>query len=434
MQDVVDTVRKLEDAFKGMSFSKLLNASGKEDLGGGVEVGITVALQDAKIAFEARTTPAQTGTVSTNPGTPVTGQDVFTDSSATFITNGVARGSLVINFTDNSIADVVSVDSETQITTKTLVNGIGNTYDVNDVYHVFNIIQVSATGGNLTAVDSNQVSIPAILPTAFTQVVLTASSSATTQNQEALEAAAFQGGVAYNPNSSNTGTAFPNGTREFPVNNIMDVHQIAIARGLRDIFVLADADLSAVTMDMSADRHLWIGDNRNITLTLSSGGAFNTANNGFENLTIAGHTGGNNSFFHCDINDGTALSGHVNNCAFKGETTLIGDTEIEDSVSGVTGAGHPDFVVGSFTLQVSNWHRGFGVHSMTGGTHTIEVYGGRLHLDTACTGGTIYLRGAYSVAPDDQSTGTVLIDQSTYGPIGDSSLINSIIANDINGQ
>ncbi|MCK5431995.1 MAG: hypothetical protein KAJ03_04585, partial [Gammaproteobacteria bacterium] len=133
-QDIVDTLRGDEFSFQGASYLKLLNAAGKEDLGGGVSVGITASLQDVKVAFEPRTAPAETGAVTTGSGVPVNGRQTFIDTSATFITNGVQRGSLVINFTDNSIADVFSVDSETQLTTRSLVNGIGNTYDVSDTY------------------------------------------------------------------------------------------------------------------------------------------------------------------------------------------------------------------------------------------------------------------------------------------------------------
>ncbi len=180
MQDLVDTLRKDEDAFaRGLAFNKLLDASGKQPLGGVTSVGITVALQDVKIAFEGRTTPAETGTVTTGSGAPVAGTITFEDTAATFVTNGVARGSLVINFTDQSVADVISVDGETQLTTKVLVNGIGNTFDASDVYHVFNVIQVEVLGGNLTAVDDLDAELEPILPTAFTQVVRTLSSSAT---------------------------------------------------------------------------------------------------------------------------------------------------------------------------------------------------------------------------------------------------------------
>jgi hypothetical protein len=179
MQDVVDTSRKLEDSFRGMSFSHLIDASGKQDLGDGVLVGITVAEQDMKLAFEARTTPAETGTVTSNPGSPIVGRDTFVDTAADFVAAGVQRGSLVINFDDQSIADVISVDATDTLTTKVLVNGIGNTYGVADAYQVFNIIQMNAKGGNLTAVDAGQSPISPVLPTAFTQIVISGSSSAT---------------------------------------------------------------------------------------------------------------------------------------------------------------------------------------------------------------------------------------------------------------
>jgi hypothetical protein len=184
MQDVVDTLRKQEDSFQGMTFKKLLGASGKDDLGGGVQVGITAALQNIKLAFEGRTATAQTGTVTDSPSNPLMGRQTMEDTSATFEDNNVARGSLVINFTDQSVAEVIRVNSQIELQTKTLVNGIANTYGIGDVYHIYNVIQVSAIGGNLVAVDDAQSTIPAILPTAFTQVVVTGSSSATLLKQK----------------------------------------------------------------------------------------------------------------------------------------------------------------------------------------------------------------------------------------------------------
>jgi len=172
MQDYVDTIRPIESSFTAMSHPYLLNAEGKAVLGGGKLTGITNTEQDLKLAFNPDTTPAETGTVTTgsSPPTP-TGEISFTDTAALFETNGVARGSMVVNFTDQSIADVIEVLSETSLTTKTLVNGIGNTFDVLDVYHVFNITQVTATGGNLVGVDSVGDPANAVLPTAFTQVI-----------------------------------------------------------------------------------------------------------------------------------------------------------------------------------------------------------------------------------------------------------------------
>ena len=179
MQDLVDTARKLEDAFQGMGFPKLINASGKETLDATTKVGITVAMQNLLLAFAGRTTPAQTGTVTGAPTNPITGRQTMQDTAALFQTNLVKRGSFLVNFTDQSIADVTAVDSETQLQTKTLITGIGNTYDTSDVYKIWNIVQCRAGGGNLTAVDNLQAAIAAILPTAFTQVIIELASGST---------------------------------------------------------------------------------------------------------------------------------------------------------------------------------------------------------------------------------------------------------------
>ena len=404
--DLHETLLALEADAEGMLWPNLRETSGGEALGGGVTVGVTVELQNAQIAFAARTTSTESGTITT----PDTNGVTLTDSTALFVTNGVLPGATVVNFTDQSVATVVSVDSETQLTCYSLADGTDNQFDSADVYKVWNEIQCEATGGNLVAVDDVDVELSSVFPTFGTQVLKTSSSSATTQNQEALEAAAFGGGVAYDPTSSNTGTDFPMGTREFPLNNIMDVHTVSQNRGLRDIFVISNATVTS--MDMSSDKHRWVGDSRTVVLTIDA--TADTTNNSFENLTVAGDLGGNNSLLYCDINDATSLGGIASNCAFNGETTLLGSTELESCVSGVTGTGHPDFVVGTNTFQVSDWHRSLGIHSVTSGTHTIEIYGGRLHLDSGCTGGTVHLRGAYHESPDDLSVGTTLLDESAH--------------------
>jgi len=57
MQDLLDTLRSLEAESTAMDDHYLVDAAGKEDLGGGVLVGLTVTLQNAKLAFEARGGP-----------------------------------------------------------------------------------------------------------------------------------------------------------------------------------------------------------------------------------------------------------------------------------------------------------------------------------------------------------------------------------------
>jgi hypothetical protein len=181
LQDYVDTLRVAEASFQGMSFPFLLNASGKEDLGDGVQVAITVQEQNLQLAFEARRTPAiDEGTVTTGSGAPApTGRYQFTDTGADFVTAGVAPGSLVINWTDRSIGDVVQVIDADTLEMEALVNGTDNEMQVADVYSVFNVEQVRVSAGNLTAIDDLAAAINAVKPTAFTQVVVAQASSAT---------------------------------------------------------------------------------------------------------------------------------------------------------------------------------------------------------------------------------------------------------------
>jgi len=57
VQSLVNQIRDWEDEQVNLSYPKLLSASGKEDLGGDVMVGITAKLENAQVMFEARPTP-----------------------------------------------------------------------------------------------------------------------------------------------------------------------------------------------------------------------------------------------------------------------------------------------------------------------------------------------------------------------------------------
>lgn len=180
MQDYVDTLRVLESEFVNMSYPIMLNASGKDDLGGGLFVGITASQQNLRLAFEARRTPAATGSATSASGAPdQRDRQRLIDTNADFVSANVAPGSFVVNWTDRSVTDVVRVISATELEVKGLVNGTDNDFDIADDYAVWNIVQCRADGGNLVAVDDIGASISAIQPSAFTQVILTLSSSAT---------------------------------------------------------------------------------------------------------------------------------------------------------------------------------------------------------------------------------------------------------------
>ena len=436
MQDLVDTARKLEDSFQGMGNLKLLDASGKEDLGGGVTVGITVALQDARLAFEGRTTPAETGTVTSNPGTPIAGQDVFVDSAANFTINNVERGSLVINFTDQSIAEVVAVENSTTLRTKTLVNGIGNTYDVNDVYQVFNIIQCTATGGNLTAVDDLQQTAKQILPTAFTQVVITASASATNQNSESIEYASFDNRVWYDASSGiSIGASDPTsalfGNAEFPLDNIPDILQVQQARGLpRDLKVLGPATFGA---DAILPQWRIVGENA-VRSPVTVLPAADLSQVEIEEVSLTGTLDGLTIIRNSTLTDVNEINGFVFQCSLQPGTIAVGGTnavvDFLQCFSGRPGLGSPIIDANGVTntadvdISFREYSGGIEIRDLDSGANcSFDFVSGQLKVDlTTCTNGTIVARGNSKVI--DAATGDFLWS-GTYN--GNLTIINETV-------
>lgn len=58
IQDLVDTIRTKEADFSGMDHPFVIDAFGKEEIGSGVLVGITLVLQNAQIHFADRAGPS----------------------------------------------------------------------------------------------------------------------------------------------------------------------------------------------------------------------------------------------------------------------------------------------------------------------------------------------------------------------------------------
>ena len=174
VQDSHDTLVRLEDDHWNKTYDKLVSTAGKEDLGGGVAVGLTTTLNNVQYAPQ-RTASRSSGTVTTAD----TDGKVLTDSLATFQTDGVQRGDWVINFTDESVTEVVTVNSETQLTCRALSDGTDNQFGLNDAYKVWEVSEFNFTGGNFVAIDSGDISINPMFTTFGRFVTKAAASSAT---------------------------------------------------------------------------------------------------------------------------------------------------------------------------------------------------------------------------------------------------------------
>lgn len=392
VQDLVDTLRVSEEGFaEGLAFDKLIDAAGKEDLGGGVLVGITANLQNAQVSFEARRTPAETGTVTTGSGVGTNGLQTFEDSAADFVTAGIARGSLVINFTDNSIADVYEVVNATTLTTRTLVNGSGNTYDVADGYQVFNIIQCNISGGNLVAEDDVGSQLSPVVPTAFTQIVRTASSSATLQESQDIQYSSFNGGVTVDITNGTSGTTFPSGTPRQPVNNLTDALSIANSRGLTKFFVEGDLTISSGLFD----NFVFVGQSTSRTLITIDPPASVIASE-FTNCTVTGTLDGNSVIENAVVQDLDFVDGVVRRSGLIGDITLSGVSTLQllDCFEGSQVRPCIDFGGAGTGLIVTNFNGAICLKNKTGSENAfLDLASGDIEIENSVTNGTITLRG-----------------------------------------
>lgn len=104
IQSLVNQIRAWEDDQINLSHTKLLSAGGKDVLGGGVLVGITATLENAKLKFAARTSPTTCNVLGGNlvaldsggvPMSPIEGSDnvsviIAQSSSGIMVETGVS--------------------------------------------------------------------------------------------------------------------------------------------------------------------------------------------------------------------------------------------------------------------------------------------------------------------------------------------------------
>lgn len=427
VQDALDTLSAKQDdidvigSTPAVDNTVLVSGSGKDDLGGGTSVGITSTFDNLQWAFASDYTATESGTATS------TGTTTLIDTLATFITNGVVRGSVIINYDDKSITEVLTVDSEIQLTHRALNNGIANDWTIGDSYTIHNIIQKNLTGGNQVAVDSAGSPISPVYPTAFTQVILTASSSATLQSQEQLEAGLFLGGVALDVINGVSGTGaaangFPIGTRQAPSNNITDAHTILMARGLNQMFVLESVTLASEDLSHG---HKFIGDSpAKVVITIDP--STNVTDCEFIDCTIQGTLDGSNILRQCIILDLTVTAGSgdfFQECALNGTITLVSGTLVNfwNCNSNVAGGGigqYPTINLGGSAgcdIVFRKYNGGIQLTNCTAAIDaSLDVPSGRVVFDSTVTNGNYTVRGSGCEIEHTQS-GTEIVSDKT-GP------------------
>jgi len=177
MQELVDQANDWESLPANGSYPHLVESNGKVDLGGGTLTGINAILQNAVLGFAQITAVVSAGTVTS----VVTGFETrrLKDSAATFVSDNVQPGMIVLNESDLSIGTVIQVIGEDELLHLRLGGGVSNDWEVGDGYRIWDVQQRNAGGGNLAAVNDLGSAIDPIHPTFGTHVTRTAASGST---------------------------------------------------------------------------------------------------------------------------------------------------------------------------------------------------------------------------------------------------------------
>jgi hypothetical protein len=325
-QELINAIRDFEDELENLDIPKIANAAGKDNLGGGVLVGITITLLNWKVAFEART--------------ELEGWTIC-----------------------------------------------------------------SISGGNLVAVDGNGTPMSPISPSAYVNITLANSSSATLQESTLIQYAAFNNQVTINVDNGVPGTNFPIGTRATPVNNYEDAMTIAMSRGFNTFFIFG-----TLTLSDSCENFVYVGQNHETSkIIINNGQHLNTS---FIELSIEG-VFADDSFIetaHCEVGDVENITINMHDCILSG-TIILNDTEpsnLFNCTDGIPGSGTPILDVDICeNLGVWNYSGGLKLINMTLPTEvSLNLSSGRVVLDSTCTAGNVIIRGIGSLV--NNSTGVTL--------------------------
>ncbi len=342
IQDLLNQIRDYEERLINLDYGHIANASGKQDLGGGVYVGITLELiNDWRIQFEAR------------PG--------------------------------------------------------------------LDYVLVSVSGGNLVA--TNVYDNNPIKPSAFTQVNVTSSSSATLQESSSIQFSSFNGGVTIDTTNGTAGTTFPIGTGEAPVSNLADAKTIAVTRGLDKLYIIGNITIGATD---NIDGYTLHGQAPSKTLITITAGA-STVNSEFENAEITGTLNGPTWFTNMHIGDLTDLGAatgetHIHSSVLSGTLTIssASATAIQflSCWSGVPGTTTPTIDVNGAASGISLRHYSGGIELKNisdGQSNSADYVAGQIILDSSNTSGDIQIRGVVKVTDNSGAGFTVNTDGVVAG-------------------
>ena len=232
------------------------------------------------------------------------------------------------------------------------------------------------------------------------QVSLIVNNAAGLITNAAIEYSSFNGGVTIDTANASgkavSGTLFPIGTPQSPVDNIDDAFTIAEFRGFPTFFVVGDLHLTAAVPDLSNYAFIGGGMDRSI-ITIDPNATVNDCE--YRDATVTGTLDGNNRLVDCMIEDLTYVKGIIERCVLSAAViTLDGAEEAHflDCWSGVPGLSTPTIDLGGSgqALALRNYNGGIKLQNKTGPEDvSIDLNSGQIIIDSTVTNGDIVCRG-----------------------------------------
>lgn len=390
IQDLVDTLRTLESELGALDDDYLIDAFGKEELGGGVYVAVTLQLQNAKLRFQARSGPEWVACKVS--GGNLVALDLLGDPM-----DPIAPSAYVtVTYAQAVSAALVDVEIDPW------AEEIPASYPIGSAGYL--------VGNNLDAKVSTR------LPTAgYTAPDNTG--IAAIQNL-----AAFVGGAVWiDTVNGAAGTAFPLGTQRVPVNNFPDALTIAQANSLTQFQVLGYlyiADIEAEEVDVSGYRFSGFGAMQSyVSLGWYVLGAELSV---FSNLMIEGYVGGSQiTCFDCEIPYLADPNGYFFNCVV-GELAAARDVYLFNCSSlSYAQPSEPWFSAAVISCYSSKQIVAHGCQGVWELAAQSKAYGkpephslfsfrsGTLAVGSACASGTVDVEGDCAVTVDPGAHCTV---------------------------
>lgn len=260
---------------------------------------------------------------------------------------------------------------------------------------------VNVVGGNSNVADVTNPN----------NVSVRSANSAGLQDAESLQAASYNGYVTIDVINGVTGTTFPRGTQQTPVNNIFDAHDIAEARGLSRFLIKNSMTIAGQTL---ADGYTFFSDRNGVVVTIDP--TADVTNCSFESVAVTGTLDSNNRFYQCEIFNAESLEATLTDCGLTGTLTLGGGTtELINCHSSALGSGYPSIDMGATgnSLVVRDYSGGIGIENFSDATQTavLDMDSGRVIIAADVTDGTIAIRGLAEV--EDNHTGTAVVVDHT---------------------